>query len=150
MQFSWQSAELCSLWHSYMCVCVSKMLRLCALRHIHLCYWYLFSFRESCICNVNAAIMYLLQTSDSSIVYTTMSFILPVIYYQFQSFLRSRMLAYQDGLTAYVEAQIKTARDTYTLLAKTMTVLKQMEEWCSHCVLGVREMLNLKWLYCPL
>lgn len=75
-----------------------------------------------------AAIKYLPQTSASSVLYTTMSFIHRVINNQFQSFLRSRMLAYQDGLTAYVEAQIKTARDTYTLLAKTMTVLKQMEE----------------------
>ena len=39
------------------------------------------------------------------------------------------MLAYQDGLTSFAESQIKTARDTYTLLAKTMTSLKQMDIW---------------------
>ena len=47
--------------------------------------------------------------------------------FQFKLFLQSRMLAYQDGLTNYAESQIKTARDTYTLLAKTMTGLKQMD-----------------------
>lgn len=43
-------------------------------------------------------------------------------------FLQAKMLAYQDGLVAFAESQIKTSRDTYTLLAKTMTVLKQSEE----------------------
>lgn len=42
-------------------------------------------------------------------------------------YLQSRMLAYQDGMTSFAESQIKTARDTYTLLAKTMTALKQMD-----------------------
>lgn len=46
---------------------------------------------------------------------------------EFRLFLQARMMAYQDGLTAFAESQIKTARDTYTLLAKTMTVLKQSE-----------------------
>jgi hypothetical protein len=49
-------------------------------------------------------------------------------YFQLKMFLQARMLAYQDGLVAFCESQIKTARDTYTLLAKTMTVLKQSEE----------------------
>ncbi|XP_053399592.1 sorting nexin-5-like [Mercenaria mercenaria] len=47
---------------------------------------------------------------------------------ELKMFLQARMLAYQDGLVAFAESQIKTARDTYTLLAKTMTMLKQTEE----------------------
>jgi len=45
---------------------------------------------------------------------------------EFKTFLQTRMLAYQEGMTAFADSQIKTARDTYTLLAKTMTVLKQL------------------------
>ncbi|KAL4229785.1 hypothetical protein ACF0H5_010176 [Mactra antiquata] len=47
---------------------------------------------------------------------------------EFKLFLQARMLAYQDGMVSLAESQIKTARDTYTLLAKTMTVLKQSTE----------------------
>ncbi|XP_052280581.1 sorting nexin-5-like isoform X1 [Dreissena polymorpha] len=47
---------------------------------------------------------------------------------EFKTYLQTRMLAYQDGMVSYVESQIKTARDTYTLLAKTMTQLKQAED----------------------
>ncbi|KAL3879588.1 hypothetical protein ACJMK2_031877 [Sinanodonta woodiana] len=46
---------------------------------------------------------------------------------EMKSFLQQRMLSFQDGLILYAESQIKTARDTYALLAKTMTVLKQSE-----------------------
>ncbi|XP_052795207.1 sorting nexin-5-like [Mya arenaria] len=46
---------------------------------------------------------------------------------EFKLFLQARTLAYQDGLVSYAESQVKTARDTYTLLAKTMTVLKQTD-----------------------
>lgn len=47
---------------------------------------------------------------------------------ELKQFLQTRMIAYHDGLVAMAESQIKTARDTYTLLAKTMTSLKQSEE----------------------
>ncbi|KAK3578316.1 hypothetical protein CHS0354_004225 [Potamilus streckersoni] len=46
---------------------------------------------------------------------------------ELKSFLQQRMLSFQDGLILYAESQIKTARDTYALLTKTMMVLKQSE-----------------------
>lgn len=49
-----------------------------------------------------------------------------LVSFQLQSYHRQRLLSLQSGLVLYVEAKIKTARDTYALLAKSLTAFKTM------------------------
>ncbi|KAK3100354.1 hypothetical protein FSP39_018611 [Pinctada imbricata] len=42
-------------------------------------------------------------------------------------FMQQRLLSFSEGLSAFAEAQIKTARDTYTLLVKTQNSVKQLD-----------------------
>lgn len=44
------------------------------------------------------------------------------------AFKRQRLLAFQEALRQHTEAKIKTARDTYTLLAKSLVCFKQMDK----------------------
>jgi hypothetical protein len=47
---------------------------------------------------------------------------LQLVHYQ-----RQKTLAFQDALSRYAEAKVKTATDTYALLSKALTNIKQME-----------------------
>lgn len=44
------------------------------------------------------------------------------------TFKQQRLLAFQETLSLYAEAKVKTARDTYTLLAKSLVYFKQMDK----------------------
>ena len=55
---------------------------------------------------------------------TTLTFL-----FQIQNFNRQRILMMQEGLTMYADAKVKTARDTYALLAKSLADLKKMDCW---------------------
>ncbi|KAL5012840.1 hypothetical protein ScPMuIL_011391 [Solemya velum] len=44
---------------------------------------------------------------------------------ELKTFLQQRMISFEDGLSSFAEAQIKTARDTYALLVKTLTTVKK-------------------------
>ena len=46
---------------------------------------------------------------------------------ELKSFLQYRLISFEDSLSNFAESQIKTARDTYTLLVKTLTEVKQMD-----------------------
>jgi len=48
--------------------------------------------------------------------------------FQLAAFKRQRLLAFQEALRQHTEAKIKTARDTYTLLAKSLVCFKQMDK----------------------
>ena len=39
--------------------------------------------------------------------------------FQLKVFMQQRLLAFEEGLSGFAESQIKTARDTYTLLVRT-------------------------------
>ena len=41
-------------------------------------------------------------------------------------FLQQRLLSFEEGMTSFAESQIKTARDTYTLLMASLSAIKQM------------------------
>ena len=41
---------------------------------------------------------------------------------------RQRLLAFEEALSSFAEAKIKTARDTYALLAKSITAFKQLDK----------------------
>ncbi|XP_041357447.1 sorting nexin-6-like [Gigantopelta aegis] len=41
-------------------------------------------------------------------------------------FLQQRLLSFEEGMTSFAESQIKTARDTYTLLMSSLSAVKQM------------------------
>ncbi|XP_074645289.1 sorting nexin-32-like [Tubulanus polymorphus] len=45
---------------------------------------------------------------------------------ELKAFHQQRLFALQDGIVQYADAKIKTARDTYALLAKTLTAIKQL------------------------
>ena len=47
--------------------------------------------------------------------------------FRFRTFNRQRVLMMQEGLTMYADAKVKTARDTYALLAKSLADLKKMD-----------------------
>ena len=47
--------------------------------------------------------------------------------FQIQNFNRQRILMMQEGLTMYADAKVKTARDTYSLLAKSLADFKKMD-----------------------
>lgn len=49
---------------------------------------------------------------------------------QLRSFMHQRVLAMQDGLSLFAEAQMKTSQDTYTLLIRTLKTI-QIEMWTS-------------------
>lgn len=46
---------------------------------------------------------------------------------ELKSFLQYRLISFEDSLSNFADSQIKTARDTYTLLVKTLTEVKQMD-----------------------
>ena len=46
---------------------------------------------------------------------------------ELQNYQHRRLLAFQDALNVYSEAKVKTARDTYALLAKSLVAFKQFE-----------------------
>lgn len=46
---------------------------------------------------------------------------------QIMTFKKQQVLAFQDALCLFGEAKVKTARDTYALLAKSLLLFKQME-----------------------
>ena len=50
-----------------------------------------------------------------------------VFLFQIQNFNRQRILMMQEGLTMYADAKVKTARDTYALLAKSLADFKKMD-----------------------
>lgn len=47
---------------------------------------------------------------------------------ELQSHSRQRLLLYSEALATFADAKVKTARDTYALLAKSLSALKQMED----------------------
>ncbi len=53
-----------------------------------------------------------------------------ILFFRFQlrEYRRQEVLAFQDALTLFTEAKIKTARDTYALLAKSLLLFKQMPD----------------------
>ena len=51
----------------------------------------------------------------------------PTFLFQIQNFNRQRILMMQEGLTMYADAKVKTARDTYALLAKSLADFKKMD-----------------------
>ncbi|XP_063413494.1 sorting nexin-5-like isoform X2 [Mytilus trossulus] len=46
---------------------------------------------------------------------------------ELKTFLRNRLISFEDCLSKFAESQIKTARDTYTLLVRSLTEIKQMD-----------------------
>ena len=53
--------------------------------------------------------------------------VLPQSMFQIQNFNRQRVLMMQEGLVMYADAKVKTARDTYALLAKSLATFKKMD-----------------------
>ena len=47
--------------------------------------------------------------------------------FQIQNFNRQRVLMMQEGLVMLADAKVKTARDTYALLAKSLATFKKMD-----------------------
>lgn len=43
---------------------------------------------------------------------------------QLRTFMHQRVLAMQDGLSLFAEAQMKTSQDTYTLLIRTLKTIQ--------------------------
>lgn len=46
---------------------------------------------------------------------------------ELRSFLQYRLISFEDCLSKFAESQIKTARDTHSLLIRTLNELKQMD-----------------------
>ncbi|XP_064606102.1 sorting nexin-5-like [Liolophura sinensis] len=46
---------------------------------------------------------------------------------ELKTFEQERLRAFQHGLSAYAESQVKTARDTYALLVKSLATVKKMD-----------------------
>ncbi|XP_046574369.1 sorting nexin-32-like [Haliotis rubra] len=47
---------------------------------------------------------------------------------EMKTFLQQRILSTQESLVTFAESQMRTARDTYTLLVRTLASIKQMEQ----------------------
>ena len=48
-----------------------------------------------------------------------------IIYVQLMEYHQQRRIALQEALVVYADAKIKTARDTYALLARSLVLFKQ-------------------------
>ncbi|OWF45285.1 sorting nexin-5-like isoform X2 [Mizuhopecten yessoensis] len=46
---------------------------------------------------------------------------------ELKSFMQQRIISFEGGLSLFAESQIKTARDTYTLLVRTLKAVKEMD-----------------------